>query len=180
VVPTHPQRRYKRAGRSFLAVAVFPSASTAFMAYRLLHYHGISPEHLAIVGDGYSKPEWVGLLEPRQVTRKNSQLCAFLGCLVGSTIGFASAGLFHGSYGVALPLAIAITAPVAALIGGIVGVLTGFALSFFGEGSRMSIYHHHLTQGHYLLMIEGSESIVQTSRNVLGQYSSPKEKSKSR
>ena len=50
-----------------LAIVVLPDEASAFQAYRLLHYHGISPENLAIVGEGYSSPERVGLMSPLRI-----------------------------------------------------------------------------------------------------------------
>lgn len=171
---THLRRRSKRFLNSHLAIAVFPSASTAFMAYRLLHYHGVSPENLALVGNGYSKPEWVGLTEARQFSRSRSRACAFVGSLLTSAVGFALVGLFHTDLGLGLPLALALLVPACALGGALAGAGLGWLTSCFSEMGRLSIYRHHLSQGHYLLMIEGSEKIVRLSQEVLGQYATPK------
>ena len=56
---THTRSKHSR-----LMIAVLPDESSAFEAYRLLQCHGISPEHLALVGKGYSSPDSVGLFNP--------------------------------------------------------------------------------------------------------------------
>ena len=144
------------------------------MAYRLLHYHGISPENLALVGSGYSRPEWVGLSESGQLGRKRARLCAFVGSLLASAVCFALVGLFHTDFEVSLLLPLAILLPACALGGALAGAGLGWLTSRFSEMGRLSIYRHHLRQGHYLLMIEGTERTVRLSQEVLGQYASPK------
>jgi hypothetical protein len=49
---------------SHLAAIVLPDRDAAMSGYRLLQHHGISPEHIAIVGYGYNTPEQVGILRP--------------------------------------------------------------------------------------------------------------------
>lgn len=144
------------------------------MAYRLLHYHGISPENLALVGEGYSKPEWVGLVEPKRLARQRAKACAFLGCVCSSAVGFALVGLLHGKYEMPFDLTLAMMIPGFALVGGLVGAAAGALIGLISEMGRLNIYRHHLRQGHYLLMIEGAEQIVRLSQEVLGQYAAPK------
>ncbi|NJN32011.1 MAG: hypothetical protein HC824_17505 [Synechococcales cyanobacterium RM1_1_8] len=176
---SHLRRKTSRFGNAHLAIAVFPSPSTAFMAYRLLHYHGISPENLALVGEGYSKPEWVGLVEPKRMARQRAKACAFLGCIAASTVAFAAVGLLHSRYGQSIDLAMALMIPAFALVGGALGAGAGALIGRISEMGRLNIYRHHLRQGHYLLMIEGDEALVRLSQDVLGQYASPKPSAKS-
>ena len=147
------------------------------MAYRLLHYHGISPENLALVGEGYSKPEWVGLVEPKRMARQRAKACAFLACVLSSAVGFALLGLLHGKYEMPFDLShwmLALIIPALALAGGAAGAGIGALIGAAGEMGRLSIYRHHLKQGHYLLMIEGDETVVRLSQDVLGQYAATK------
>lgn len=171
------RRKASRFGNAHLAIAVFPSPSTAFMAYRLLHYHGISPENLALVGEGYSKPEWVGLVEPKRMARQRAKACAFLACILCSAVGFAMVALLHGKYEVPFDLShwmLALIIPGFALAGGALGAGVGALIGLVSEMGRLSIYRHHLKQGHYLLMIEGDETVVRLSQDVLGQYAAAK------
>lgn len=143
------------------------------MAYRLLHYHGISPENLAIVGEGYSKPEWVGLMEPRHLTHRRIRVCAFMGALFASALAFAVMGLYH-SYGSQISLTFMAVIPIASGLGALLGVGLASLWRYLSELGRLSVYRHHLRQGHYLLMIEGQEKIVRLSQEVLGQYAPPR------
>lgn len=169
-----PPRRQRH-----LAVIELPDEISAFQAYRLLQYHGISPENLAIVGDGYSSPERIGLLRPLQIARRNAVALAIV------------AGSFGAVIGVLLMLSIAtqqftqptiaalqnqdsqnwLVVPAFSCVSGFLGAVIGALFGFFGEGTAAGIYRHRLKQGQYLLMIEGSEKLVRWGQEVLSQYS---------
>ncbi len=167
--------------QSHLAVIELPDEISAFQAYRLLQYHGISPENLAIVGDGYSSPERIGLLRPYQIARRKSlklaMLSGILGAIVGCLLVIASA-----TQQLTLPTLPALPdvpqylhqwliVPTFSLVSGALGGLIGGLFGFFGEGTAAGIYRHRLRQGRYLLMIEGSEKLVRWAQEVLSQYS---------
>ncbi|HEY9835722.1 MAG TPA: hypothetical protein V6D27_02290 [Vampirovibrionales bacterium] len=174
MIPSRFFRQHSRNRQTALAIIPLANEAATFDAYRLLQYHGISPEHLAIVGEGYSSPARVGLLEPMQIAvdqaRRFLMVFATMGFLVGSglvlafhlelinPLGFNPLWLIPG--GVAI----------AAVVGGTVGGLIGF----LGEGSTVGVYHHHLRQGGYLLMIEGSQQLVTLGEQVLKPYATPK------
>nr|WP_263012111.1 hypothetical protein [Laspinema sp. D2d] len=157
-------------------MAIIPLANEAatFDAYRLLQYHGISPEHLAIVGEGYSSPARVGLLEPMQIAvdqaRRFLVVFATMGFLVGSGLVLALHLELINPLGFNPLLLIPGGVAIAAVLGGVVGGLIGF----LGEGSTVGVYHHHLRQGGYLLMIEGSQQLVTLGEQVLKPYATPK------
>lgn len=150
-----------------LAIVVFPDEGSVFQAYRLLHYHGISPEHLAIVGHGYSSPERVGLMNPLRIVICKAIAYAVFAGLVGICLSFAIVMIGRLQHEIALIL------PVCALISGLAGAFLGGLFGLFGEGTTASIYRHHLRQGRYLLMMEGSENLVRWGQEVLGYYSAP-------
>ena len=161
------RRSALRRRHSYIAVVVLPNEAMAFQAYRLLHYHGISPEHLAIVGDGYSSPDRVGLMQPSQIAMNKARNYAIITtitgaavCLLTHTLGKLQSDLF------ALVL-------ISGLVSGLCGAAFGAVLGFLGEGSTASIYRHHLNQGHYLLMMEGPEQLVRWGQEVLTHYSAP-------
>ncbi len=178
---TNTLRRNPPPRQSHLAVIELPDEIAAFQAYRLLQYHGISPENLAIVGDGYSSPERIGLLRPLQIARRKARRFAIVAASVGVIIGIllvlASATpqlslpnipplppqLLHRHRWLMIPALSAACAVLGGSIGGLFGV--------FGEGTAAGIYRHRLRQGHYLLMIEGSEKLVRWAQEVLSQYS---------
>lgn len=154
---------------SSLAIIALPDEATAFHTYRLLQHHGISPEHLAIVGQGYSSPDRVGLLEPIQIARRRaSSISAIAGCL-GAAIGLV---LFIVGYLelVALVPVHWMLIPIAAIAGCFCGGLFGGLFGFLCEGSTAGIYRHHLRKGHYLLMVEGSPALVGNAQEILSLY----------
>lgn len=148
------------------AVVVLPNEATAFQAYRLLHYHGISPENLAIVGEGYSSPERVGLKKPTQIAMQKARGLGFNAALLGGLLSLTIALV-----GQVRDLAIVV--PVTAVLSGLCGAAIGVVIGYLGEGSTASIYRHHLNQGRYLLMMEGPETLVRWGQEVLSHYSAP-------
>jgi hypothetical protein len=167
--------------QSHLAVIELPDEISAFQAYRLLQYHGISPENLAIVGDGYSSPERIGLLRPFQIARRKATklalLSGVLGAIVGSLLVIASITqqltlpTFPALPQIPSALQQWLLIPTLSLVSAGLGGLIGGMFGFFGEGTAAGIYRHRLRQGRYLLMIEGSEKLVRWAQEVLSQYS---------
>jgi hypothetical protein len=153
---------------------VLPDATCAFQAYRLLQHYGMSPEHLAIVGQGYSSPDRVGLLEPMQIARRKARDLAIAAGTLGSAIGLSLFLASIEALSTSVNFKLLIFIPVAGIIGGFLGAVLGALFGFFGEGSTAGIYHHHLKQGRYLLMMEGPEKLVRWGQEVLNQYSAPK------
>jgi hypothetical protein len=153
---------------SHLAVIVLANEATAFQAYRLLHYHGISPENLAIVGDGYSTLDRVGLRSPTQIAIRKARNFSLIAATSGAVICLIIAILWK----VELTL-IALLPAIAGLVCGICGAIMGALFGFLGEGNTAGIYRHHLHQGRYLLLIEGSEKLVRWGQDVLSHYSAP-------
>ncbi|MBW4527355.1 MAG: hypothetical protein KME18_19580 [Phormidium tanganyikae FI6-MK23] len=157
--------------QTFLAVMVFPDEASVFQAYRLLHYHGISPEHLAIVGSGYSNPESVGLLKPMKLAvRKARFLSVTLGTL-GAIAGLLLVVAAHLGWLTLGELRTPLLIPALSIVGGFLGAVIGALFGLFGEGTTASIYRHHLDRGQYLLMIEGSERLVRWGQEILSHYS---------
>lgn len=154
----------------YLAIIALPDEASAFQAYRLLQYHGISPEHLAIVGQGYSSPEGVGLLQPVQIALRNARRLALLAGALGLAMGVVSFAVLNLAFKVPVTLSLLLLIPAAGTVGGFCGAVVGALFGFLGEGSTAGIYRHHLRQGHYLLMMEGPEKIVRLGQHVLKQY----------
>ncbi|MGV0024164.1 hypothetical protein [Phormidesmis priestleyi] len=157
--------------QTHLAVMIFPDEVSAFQAYRLLHYYGISPEHLAIVGRGYSSPEHVGLLKPMQIATRKARSISLLAGTLGTIAGLAL--FFYQNSGTVnwehfQPLLIV---PAFGIMSGFCGAVVGGLFGLFGEGTTVSVYRHHLNRGQYLLMMEGPEKLVRWGQEVLSQYS---------
>lgn len=150
-----------------LTIVVLPDEASTFQAYRLLHYHGISPEHLAIVGEGYSSPERVGLKAPLQIAACKARKFGLLAMVSGTVLSLGVSLIANPGWNTAL--IVLITGIMSGLCAAFVGALVGF----LGEGSTASIYRHHLNQGRYLLLIEGPERLVHRGQEVLGHYLTP-------
>lgn len=157
--------------QSFLAVMVFPDEASVFQAYRLLHYHGISPEHLAIVGKGYSHPESVGLMKPMQLAVRKARFLSLTLGTIGAIVGVALLIASHFGWLTIAELHNPLVIPALSIMGGFLGAVIGALFGLFGEGTTASIYRHHLDRGQYLLMIEGSERLVRWGQEILSHYS---------
>lgn len=150
---------------------VFSDEASVFQAYRLLHYHGISPEHLAIVGEGYSNPENVGLLKPMQLATQKARTSSLIAGTLGSVLGLIVFVLAHfDQFGLGEVRSLLLV-PAFGIMAGFFGAVVGALFGLFGEGTTASIYRHHLDRGQYLLMIEGPERIVRWGQEVLSHYS---------
>ncbi|MBW4695708.1 MAG: hypothetical protein KME27_28500 [Lyngbya sp. HA4199-MV5] len=158
--------RFKRR-LTHLAIVVLPDEASTFQAYRLLHYHGISPEHLAIVGEGYSSPERVGLRTPLQISVCKARRLGLFAMLSGVVLSLGVSLIINPGWNTALIVL------ATGMLSGLCAALVGALVGFLGEGSTASIYRHHLNQGRYLLLIEGPERLVQRGQEVLGHYLAP-------
>ncbi len=159
---------------SYLAVVVFPNEAAAFQAYRMLQAEGISPEHMAIVGAGYSSPDRVGLLEPMQIALSKGIRVGLLAGTIGSIVGFITLLGLNVMFQIPISPSLTALVPVSGIITGFLGAVIGALIGFLGEGSTSGIYRHHLQQGRYLLMLEGPERLVRIGRDLLSQYSIPR------
>ncbi len=160
--------------RSSLSVFVLPDEASAFQAYRLLQTNGISPEHLAIVGVGYSSPERVGLLEPKQIATRKARNLALAAGTMGSIAGLIAAWFIWFQSNNLPDISLLLIPPAGGIIAGFCGAVIGALSAFLGEGNTSSVYRHYLAQGRYLLMIEGSEKVVNRGQDLLSHYSTPK------
>lgn len=158
---------------SYLAVVVFPNEAAVFQAYRILQAEGVSPEHLAIVGAGYSTPDRVGLRKPMQIALSRGIRLGLLLGTIGSVLGFVTILILSTVIAVPSGLNSITLVLITGIITGFLGTVIGALIGFLGEGSAAGIYRHHLHQGRYLLMIEGSEHLVRTARDILNHYSLP-------
>jgi hypothetical protein len=174
VTPARLLRQNSTKRQTFLAIVPLSNEAAAFDAYRLLQYHGISPEHLAIVGQGYSSPDRVGLLEPMQIALHKARRFALITGTAGSVVGLAVFLALHWGFDTSLTLTLMLLIPTAGIVGGFSGAVVGALFGFLGEGTTVGIYHHHVRQGGYLLMMEGSQPLVRRGEEILKQYSAPK------
>ena len=173
-------RKTKFKRRSHLTIAVLPDEEAVFAAYRLLQYHNISPEYLAIVGKNYNLPEWVGLLKPMKIALRQAFRLAIVTSILGA--GLTAVVAIAWQTGLTLPGIVSwwLFVLAASLFYGFSGAVVGALMGLLGEGSTAGIYRHHLRQGRYLLMIEGPEQVVRLGKQILSQYATaPKNPDKS-
>ena len=164
-------RKAKLPHQSYLAVVVLPTEAAAFQAYRILQTQGISPEHLAIVGKGYSSPEGVGLLEPMEVSLEKALQTGLITGLVGWVVGLVVVLIICLGFDLPMTHDLIVMVLASGILVGFLGSVLGGLVSFLTEGSAFGIYRHHLRHGRYLLMMEGPERLVRLGQEILSQYS---------
>ncbi|MCT7972905.1 general stress protein [Laspinema olomoucense] len=160
------------------AIGVFEDSQTTENALNALRESGFSMENILVatqdnIPDDMESPD-SEFLENRTVEGLGK------GVLNGTVFG-AIAGLFSGLTTLFLPGLgpIAIVGPVAtiagltaagsfygALGGAIVGTVAGDKLTT----GQANIYHQHLTQGHYLVRLEGTDEEISQAEAILSQH----------
>jgi hypothetical protein len=156
---------------SRLMIAVLPDETSAFEAYQLLWRNGIPPQNLALVGKGYSNPEHVGLVEPRQIATsyaRNGSLLMGMITITGLILWYFLYWLWAGSppklpnKEMLFPL---LTVGLAVNFG--FGAALGFFYGVFFMSSTSIACRNCLKRGQYLLMLEGSESLIKKAKEIL-------------
>lgn len=167
---------HTRAYQKHLIYTVLPDEAAAFAAYRVLQCYGISPENLAIIGKGYTTLENIGLAEPYAMAQRFAWRNLWRWFKIGAVVGILIYVLFqpkfpvwatYASYG-NFVLTVSLTALIAGGIGGLWGGIYGF-----WRGNTTLIWREYLQRGKYLLLLEGSESLIRRGREILSSYQEP-------
>lgn len=174
MIPSRFLRQKSPQRQTSLAIVPLADEAAAFQAYRLLQDRGISPEHLAIVGRGYSSPDRVGLRQPMQIALHKARSFAIAGANIALVLASGGILVFYLARSSAASLSLFLAIPFALFVGACWGAAIGAIVGFLGEGSTMNVYHHHLRQGGYLLMMEGPQQLVRQAEQILKQYSAPR------
>jgi hypothetical protein len=169
-----------RPKNSHLIIAFLPDETSAFQAYmHLLRSHGIPPQNLALVGEGYSSLESVGLIEPTRMAWRYAKYVSLALGLIGMAIGaiifvwYSEHLQFLGLTQLvqdAPNLTLVIIAIAFGMIGGGIGVMLGTMYGLFFKSNTSIICRKRLRRGQYILLIEGPEDITRRSREILGKY----------
>jgi hypothetical protein len=158
---------------SRLMIAVLPDETSAFEAYQLLWRRGIPPQNLALVGKGYSNPDHVGLVEPRQI----AQSYARNGSIMLGTLAVMILLISYFGFGLRLsPTArlvvwqeLAALVSVSLIFGCGFGAVMGFFYGVFFKSSTSIACRNCLKRGQYLLLLEGSEPMIKKAKQILWQ-----------
>ncbi|PLZ97851.1 hypothetical protein CEN50_13425 [Fischerella thermalis CCMEE 5268] len=150
-------------------IAVLADRIQAEAAYLALEKEGIKA---TILGKGYKSADEFGLIDPKEVARKQARLMAFwlipFGFFAGATFNiitgldtFAWAGEI-GNHVVAGLLGAASGALGSVFVGGGIGLITG-------SGDALP-YRNRLNEGKYLIVVQGSDSIHRQATRILRQF----------
>ncbi|MBF2008736.1 MAG: hypothetical protein IGS49_25635 [Chlorogloeopsis fritschii C42_A2020_084] len=150
-------------------IAVLSDRIQAEAAYLALEKEGIKS---TILGKGYKSADEFGLIDPKEPAKKQARLMAFwlvpFGFFAGTTFSiitglntFAWAGEI-GNH----------------IIGGLLGAGSGALGSLFvgggiglivGSGDALP-YRNRLNEGKYLIVVQGSETLIRQANRILRQY----------
>ncbi|MCX7596392.1 MAG: hypothetical protein N2235_22060 [Fischerella sp.] len=150
-------------------VAVLADRIQAESAYLALEKEGIKS---TILGKGYKTADELGLLDPKEIAIKQARFMAFwlipFGFFAGATFSlitglntFAWAGEI-GNHVIGGLLGAASGALGSLFVGGGVGLITG-------SGDTLS-YRNRLSEGKYLIVVQGSESVTREATRILRQF----------
>jgi hypothetical protein len=153
-------------------VAVLSNRIQAEAAYSALEAKNLPMEQIAIVGAGYQSADEFGLIDPNsQAGKRSGQLAYWL-----IPFGFAAGYLFNLLTGIEI---FAWLGPIGNhLIGGVLGAASAALGALFvggavgwtiGSGDAL-VYRNRLNSGKYLIVVKGSESLVQEATPILRQF----------
>lgn len=158
---TQPRERH-------LIIGIFADEQAVLGGYRRLQQVGISLENLAIVGKGYRDADAVGFADPVKVAKARAVRTAAFTGILGAIFGL----LFNLITKIAIiPDNRPLTLLIAALLGGVSGVLGGLiaggGTGFIFESGESIAYRNRINKGKYLLLVEGTEALVLTAEQHL-------------
>lgn len=154
-------------------IAVLPDRIQAEAAYTALEKDHIPLEQVSILGRGYKSADEFGLINPSQPAQKQVRLLATWLLPFGFMLG----------YGFDLVIKVSLfpwigNAFVSHLLGGALGVFFAALGSFFVGGGvgllvgggNVLAYRNRLNAGQYLIVVRGSETLIQQSIPILQQF----------
>lgn len=152
-------------------IVIFPDDELAFDAYRFLQSNGISPENMVLIGEGFSSPEYLScLMPPKEIARQSSLGAMAIGIKIGLVICLLIVTLvfYFKFFAWVMTLLICIGVLITTTI---LGGLGGWLFGFFHRSHISTKCRSYLRQGQYLLLLEGSESLIRRGREILHSYS---------
>jgi hypothetical protein len=153
-------------------VAVLSDRIQAESAYTMLEQQGLPLDKITILGRGYKTADEFGLIDPNEVAQKQAKLMAswlipfgFLGGAGFSILTNLQTFAWAGEIG-------------DHVIGGLLGAIGGAMGSvFIGGGGGIAFgsgdalpYRNRLNAGKYLIVVEGSQLLLQQSTTILRKF----------
>lgn len=160
------------------AIGVFENNQTTEKALNALREAGFSMDNILVVTQDNIPDE---MESPDSEFLENRTVEGLGKGVMNGTVFGAVAGLFSGLTTLFLPGLgpIAVVGPVATIAGltaagsfygALGGAIVGTVASDkFTEG-QANIYHQHLTQGHYLIRLEGTEAEITQAESILREH----------
>jgi hypothetical protein len=153
-------------------VAVLSDRIQAESAYTLLEQQGLPLSKITILGRGYKTADEFGLIDPNEVAQKQAKLMAIwlvpFGFIAG--IGFSLATGLQ-TFAWAGEIGNHIVGGLLGSIGGAMGsvFIGGGGGIAFGSGDALP-YRNRINAGKYLIVVEGSQLLLQQATTVLRKY----------
>lgn len=153
-------------------VAVLPDRIQAEAAYSALEKDGFPKQQVDILGKGYKSADEYGLIDPNQQARRGAKRLVPWLVLFGFVAGFA----FNVLTGIEVLSAIGHLGN--HILGGVLGAASG-ALGAYVVGGGVGLtvgsgdalpYRNRLAAGKYLIVVSGTESMIQQAARVLNQF----------
>ena len=150
-------------------VAVLSDRIQAESAYTMLEKQGLPLSKITILGRGYKTADEFGLIDPNEVAQKQAKLMAIwlvpFGFIGG--LGFNLATDLH-TFAWAGVLGDRIISAMLGAIGGAMGsvFIGGGGGIAFGSGDALP-YRNRLNAGKYLIVVEGSQLLLQQATTIL-------------
>jgi hypothetical protein len=152
-------------------VAVLSDRIQAESAYTMLEKQGLPMNKITILGNGYKTADEFGLIDPNEIARKQAKMMAiwivpfgFIGGVAFSLSTNLQTFAWAGEIG-------------NHIVGGICGAIGGAMGSvFIGGGSGIAFgsgdalpYRNRINAGKYLIVVEGSQLLLQQATTILRQ-----------
>jgi hypothetical protein len=153
-------------------VAVLADRIQAESAYTMLEQQGLPLAKIAILGRGYKTADEFGLIDPNEVAQKQAKLMATwlipFGFFAG--VGFSLSTNLQ-TFAWAGEIGNHVVGGLLGAIGGAMGsvFIGGGGGIAFGSGDALP-YRNRINAGKYLIVVEGSQLLLQQATVILRKY----------
>ncbi len=153
-------------------VAVLSDRIQAESAYTMLEKQGLPLDQITILGRGYKTADEFGLIDPNEVAQKQAKLMASWLIPFGFVGGAGFSILTNlQTFAWAGEIGDHIISGLLGAIGGAMGsvFIGGNGAIDFGTGEALP-YRNRLNAGKYLIVVEGSQLLLQRSTTILRKF----------